>query len=117
MHFFGSENAFSNDPAWIRFDGREQTNTPKGISLINVGFDGMLVVVVKNKLYGFQIPTSGPKMEAQFKEIYSHNKNIIDVDVKDQVLAEAEALSSLLQSFYHDLKKNLQSEFCSSCRF
>ena len=81
---FGSENAFSNEPAWIRFDGREQTNTPKGISLINVGFDGMLVVVVKNKLYGFQIPTEGQKMEAQFKEIYSHNKNIIDVDVKDQ---------------------------------
>ena len=63
----------------MRFDSRDETNTPKGINLINIGFDNMLVLVVKNKIYGFQIPTEGSKMEAQFKEIYSHNKNIIDV--------------------------------------
>ena len=79
---FGSENVFSGEPTWTRFDNH--TNAPRGINIMNVGFDGLLIVVVKNKLFSFQLPTSGALTKDKFNEIYTHSKDIIDIDIKDK---------------------------------
>lgn len=107
---FVSENGFSDSPTWLKFK-----KAPSGIKLMNLGFDGYLVVVDSNNVIHGCFLNEESYENSIFERIYENKNSIKDLEVKTKdnifIIDETTRVYKLnnnggnyVQELYHNAK-------------